>query len=486
MSRGGDATIGDWIPGLLTLGAGIWCLRETHLVRIFDVVGWRWFGCQGNMAAIIVPEDIAHHAKWSSSFDGRADFSRGRVSSLLLDNVGICSAYFPHDGKSLEEFSLVAWEVDHHLKVLKEKGAKHFVLGCDLNNPLPCNYNGVTGGGIYRPPTLSDFARIDIFMPILANYNLQASNTFDDGSQAFTRVSWGERKFRTQIDFIFASETLKVHQPFVSVNNKFCGDEFRLSNSDHFPVHGYFDLGERTLNLQKPRKTMNGYKVLDSQGSEAFGKKLMMNMNFDGTPQQLRNDGNTFTHFENSILDAANSVPFTTRRQRADDVQKKPIELVMMKKERLLTLPGSLERAEARKKENRLKRKWKARTALSQGSKSKVSKPLMQLQVGETLTSDKQKWKAEVMDYCTNKYTEAELVDTNIDDVFQRAVNARNQSRSFGSVDPPMKLSDVFAGRANLQHGKSGGGGSLVVNEMLKFMPYLMVFLGMENDGWKI
>ena len=59
---------------------------------------------------------------------------------------------------------------------------------------------------------------------------------------------------------------------------------------------------------------MNGYKVLDSQGSEAFGKKLMMNMNFDGTPQQLCNDGNTFTHFENSILDAANSVPFTTKK----------------------------------------------------------------------------------------------------------------------------------------------------------------------------
>ena len=62
------------------------------------------------------------------------------------------------------------------------------------------------------------------------------------------------------------------------------------------------------------------------------------------------------------------------------------------------------------------------------------------------------------MDCCTNKYTEAELVDTNIDDVFHRAVNARNQSRSFGSVDPPMKLADVFAGRANLQNGKSGGG----------------------------
>ena len=93
-----------------------------------------------------------------------------------------------------------------------------------------------------------------------------------------------------------------------------------------------------------------------------------------------------------------------------------------------------MERAEARKKEHRLKRKWKARVALSQGSKSKVTKPLMQLRVGETLTSDKEKWKAEVMDYCTNKYTEAELVDTNIDDVFQRALNARNQSRSFGSV----------------------------------------------------
>ena len=141
-------------------------------------------------------------------------------------------------------------------------------LGCDLNNALPCNYNGVTGGGIYRPPTLSDFARIDIFMPILAKFKLQASNTFYEGSQAFTRVSWGERKFRTQIDFIFASEALTVHQPFVSVNNTFCGDEFRLSNSDHFPVHGYFDLGERLLNLQKQRKTMNGYKVLDSQGSE--------------------------------------------------------------------------------------------------------------------------------------------------------------------------------------------------------------------------
>ena len=45
-------------------------------------------------------------------------------------------------------------------------------------------------------------------------------------------------------------------------------------------------------------------------------------------------------------------------------------------------------------------------------------------------------------------------MDTNIDDVFQRAVNARNQNRSVGSVDPPMKLADVFAGRANLQNGK--------------------------------
>ena len=173
MNRGGDATIGDWIPGLTTLGVGIWCWQETQFVSDVDVAGWRWFGCQGNKAAIIVPEDIAHHVKWSSCFDGGADFLRGRVSSLFLDNVGICSAYFPHDGKSLEEFSIVAWEVDHHLGVLKEKGAKHFVLGCDLNNALPCNYNGVTGGGIYRPPTLSDFARVDIFMPILAMLNFR-------------------------------------------------------------------------------------------------------------------------------------------------------------------------------------------------------------------------------------------------------------------------------------------------------------------------
>ena len=69
------------------------------------------------------------------------------------------------------------------------------------------------------------------------------------------------------------------------------------------------------------------------------------------------------------------------------------------------------------------------------------------------------------------------MVATNIDDVFQRAVNDRNKSRSFGSVDPPMKLSDIFAARANLQNRKSGGGGSLVVNEMLKLMPYLMVFV---------
>ena len=57
----------------------------------------------------------------------------------------------------------------------------------------------------------------------------------------------------------------------------------------------------------------------------------MINMNFDGTPHQLCNEGNMFIHFENSILDAATSVPFTTRKQGADDVQKKPIELIMMK-----------------------------------------------------------------------------------------------------------------------------------------------------------
>ena len=68
----------------------------------------------------------------------------------------------------------------------------------------------------------------------------------------------------------------------------------------------------------------------------------------------------------------------------------------MMKIERLRTLPGSLERAEARNNENRLKRKWKARMALSIGSKSKITQPLMQLKVGDKLTSDKQEWKAEV------------------------------------------------------------------------------------------
>ena len=67
-----------------------------------------------------------------------------------------------------------------------------------------------------------------------------------------------------------------------------------------------------------------------------------MNMDSDGTPQQLHNDGHTFTHFENSILDAEPSVPFTTRRQRADDVKKKPLELITMKKERLRALPGSI------------------------------------------------------------------------------------------------------------------------------------------------
>ena len=50
MNRGGDATIGDWIPGLTILGVGIWCLQETQFVSDFDVKGWRWFGCHGEQA----------------------------------------------------------------------------------------------------------------------------------------------------------------------------------------------------------------------------------------------------------------------------------------------------------------------------------------------------------------------------------------------------------------------------------------------------
>ena len=38
MNRGGDATIGDWIPGLTTLGVGIWCLQDIQFASDFDDV----------------------------------------------------------------------------------------------------------------------------------------------------------------------------------------------------------------------------------------------------------------------------------------------------------------------------------------------------------------------------------------------------------------------------------------------------------------
>ena len=125
-----------------------------------------------------------------------------------------------------------------------------------------------------------------------------------------------------------------------------------------------------------------------------------------------------FNVLENILVEVSTSFAHTTHRQRANDLKRRHMELVMMKKERLQAVPGSIERAEARRKENQFKRRWRAETALKGGRKKKTTKPFLQLMVGDGATCDRTLWKEDVLQYFF-KYTGHELVEDNIETVFR-------------------------------------------------------------------
>ena len=431
------------------------------------------------MAAIIVPKQIDHHVRWSSVFHADASEFSGRTTSLLLSNVGVSSAYFPREGIPLHEFTLVISELEVQFDEMIKRGAKNLILGCDLNTPLPLHCHGVTGGGIFKTPTLGDAPRIDAIMNLLTKYNLLAFNTLDDANtdQCFTRISWGQRKSLTQIDFLFASGIMTTQTPVRSFNHRFCGEKIRLANSDHFPVQGNFNLGARSLSLLKSHSTMTGYKLQNNDDQAAFQKMLMNCMGFDGTLTLLQSGTFNFAKLEESIMIAARSVPYTTRGQRMNGSIQRPRELILAKRVRLSTAPGTLERIEARRVENRLKRKWKAKVAKIEAKKRKNVKSLQFLEIDGEPTVDNNLWGQEVINHCANKYTEDVLVHDNIEDVFLKAQKRLEDCRKLGNVDPPLLIGDVLAARASLQKGKAAGGGTPIVNEMVKLFPYLLLFV---------
>ena len=150
----------------------------------------------GARMGILVPDSLTSAIHWDSSVsDNFSKFSF--ASSVSFGEMGVVCSYFTHAGLP-ESFMQCVDETRQCLNMLKQKGCRILMMGCDLNSQLPPNIANITGGAVYNVAQVSHMQRVDEFLNICNDYGLRVVNTFGDSPQ-FTRKSWGRFVFHTHI-----------------------------------------------------------------------------------------------------------------------------------------------------------------------------------------------------------------------------------------------------------------------------------------------
>ena len=224
------------------------------------------------------------------------------------------------------------------LSMLKQKGCRILMMGCDLNRQLPPNIANITGGAVYNVAQVSHLQRVDEFLKLCNDYGLRVVNTFGDSPQ-FTRKSWGRYVFHTQIDYICVSQNA-VTTPVRIANSE------KVWRSDHSPVG-------LTVSLERPptqrtfRKSNSGWKFTEPDGDVSFGKAVMTSLHMNSSDPADFNF--SLLDVQNSLENIAARFPHRTANQRRADLQAATDSLRQARRWRQNTTPGSEERRLANK-----------------------------------------------------------------------------------------------------------------------------------------
>ena len=103
------------------------------------IEGWQIFHEEFSTAAMVLPSSLGASVRCSGGSDN--------TSSVLLEELGVMSAYLADSGKSIEEYDYSIREVRGELQKLCKAGARIIILGCDAQVELPPNIANVTGAG---------------------------------------------------------------------------------------------------------------------------------------------------------------------------------------------------------------------------------------------------------------------------------------------------------------------------------------------------
>ena len=179
------------------------------------------------------------------------------------------------------------------------------------------------------------------------------------------------------------------------------------------------------------------------------------------------------TDVSNSLSSNALKVPFSRRSQRVRESKQLPTELVEVRSQ-IKVSHGEVKK-KLQKEARKLKRRYRARVALSSNKRTKGVKHLSRLECNNVVTVDRSKWSEEISNFCAIKFsgpcTQDEL--KKVHDKY------RWQQREFvkdGIPIPPILIEDVLETKAQMTKGSTNGGKSIVVSELLHFFPLLSSF----------
>ena len=120
-----------------------------------------------------------------------------------------------------------------------------------------------------------------------------------------------------------------------------------------------------------------------------------------------------------------------------------------------------------------MRRKWQAELSVD----VKSGHALTSLECEGRQTSDHTLWKQEIKKHCIQKYHDPLITDQFIRERLDNVRQLGNNLRLDGQSPPPLTFDIVMRARSRLADGKSPGGRSPVVADMLKELPFAFCYL---------
>ena len=109
---------------------------------------------------ILISDAISMQIRWTKA--------ECRMTVVLIGDLAMISVYFPHTGLPVEEFVSCVNQLRLLCHEMKKMGAKHFIVGGDLNVPLPEDFENHTGLAILEAPCPSTHGeRLDSLLPFM-------------------------------------------------------------------------------------------------------------------------------------------------------------------------------------------------------------------------------------------------------------------------------------------------------------------------------